>query len=352
MRALTFGLPLLLALPVLGQDDRIVQTNGEAIEGAKVTSFDITEVRYQKGGGSQQLPADQVARLELAKFDDVFKRGVAANDPGLYLTTARERLEKKDPLMAQLGLARAAEISLANGDDESVRTAFSIYDELQKSIPNAGTLPEVYRGKFDYYAGKGDFGNALTVARRYQNDAVAGAWPHGFQVEAEFLVALAEGGSGKLDKKAFQNRLRDLLNRTASYPKTSGRINIHLADSMREAGDAAGARKIYEALVDKSGIDDNTRAGALLGLGYLEFGKGDASNKDPYKEALLNFLRAYLTTSKAYDVVHAEALYNAALSADRWQGEEYQRIRGRCKWILVNDKKYSGTRWAQLGKKL
>lgn len=352
MNSLTVGSLLLLALPAFAQDDRIVQTNGETIENVKVTAFEITEVRYQKGGGNQSLSTDRVSKIVLAKYADVYKRGIANSDPGLFTTSARERLTAKDPLLAQFGFVAAANLYLSYGKDEDVKNAFANLEEMQKAIPNAGLLPELYRAKFDYYAGKGDFNNALLVARRFQSDATTGAWPQGFQLEGEFLVILGEGGI-KGDKDAFQGRLRDLLSRVeGAYPQLANRAKVQLADSMRESGKKDEARKIYDDLVARDGVDANSRASALLGIGYLEFAKGDPGNREPFKDALLDFLRVHLLTKDAYDVLHAEALYNAALAAQRWQGADWQYIMGRCKWMVTNDARYSGSRWAEMAKKM
>lgn len=353
MKVLTVGSLLVLALPVFAQDDRIIQTNGEAIDGAKVTAFEVTEIRYMKNGRNETLPTDRVAKVELAKFEEVYRRGVSGRDAGLFLNTARERVDKKDPLMAQFGFVAAANLFLSSSDDDSIKNGFAVLEEMQQKIPNAGLLPEVYRSKFDYYSGKGDFANALTVARKFQSDATTSAWPQGFQIEGEFLVLMAEGGRGSMDKPTFQARMRDLLGRTeGSYPSIANRANIQLADSLRLSGDKDGARKIYEGLIDRDGIDDNSRAGALLGMGYLQFAQGDAGNKEPFKEALLNFLRVHLMTKDAYDSLHAEALYNAALAARNWGGEDSLRIFGRCRYVVTTDPKYSGSKWAQLAKKM
>jgi len=341
----SISLAILLALPIVAQDDRVFLINGTKIEGVRVNSFDIRELKYSKGGSNEVVVTDQIAKVDLAKFADVYRRGI--KDPGLMLTVAKEQLEAKNTLLAQLGLVGAAAQFF---DEDKPQEAVGALEDLQKEIPDAGVIPEVYRQKFEYYMGLGQKGaaNALKVAKKYHDDAQGGAWPNGLAVEAEFFMAMAERASGG-SPKDFQAKLRDVsVKAHSANVMVANRASVQLANSLREAKDLEGARKIYDDLANKTGVDSSSRAGAFLGLGQLTMDAAAASDKDAYKKALLLFLRVHLETTDAWPSLHAEAMYYAILAADKWRGTDYQYIMARCRGVLFNEFKDSD--WAQRAK--
>ncbi|MEY4673474.1 MAG: hypothetical protein RL148_1258 [Planctomycetota bacterium] len=349
MKAILPGLLFVLAAPLFAQEDKVTLTSGEVLDGCKVQSFDIRELKYvPKNGGATSVGTDRVAKVELAKFADTYRRGVSSKDGNLYMPVARDLVGDKNVLMAQLGFVAAANAYLDAGMEAE---AFGALDELQKAIPEAGTVADVYRLKFETYAGRGPRGgqNAMAVAKKYQADATTGAWPQGLQVEAEFLVALAGALEGSLQKPAFQSKLREIVARAAgSFPLVANRANVQLANSLRETKDLEGARAIYTDLMGKESVDDNTLAGAYLGLGMLDLESGDASKKEVFKEALLKFLRVRVVTKDSWPSLQAEALYHAILAADKWGGEDSRLISGRCRYILMNE--YPNSEWAERAK--
>jgi hypothetical protein len=188
----------------------------------------------------------------------------------------------------------------------------------------------------------------MTVAKKYQAAAVGGAWPAGLAVEAEFFLALAErvGGGNPTE---YQNRLRSVIGKAGGTNRTiQNRANVQLAHSLRDQNDKPGARKIYEDMVGREGVDDSSRAGALIGLGMLQLEEATTEDREPARKALLNFLRVRFETRDAWPSLQAEALYHAILAADKWRGSEYQTIMARCRGTLFNE--YAGSEWEQRAK--
>ncbi|MFM1870801.1 MAG: hypothetical protein RL398_223 [Planctomycetota bacterium] len=334
-----------LALGAVAQDDRITLTNGTVIDGAKISAFDIRELKYSKGG-AQTVATDQVAKIELGKFSDTFRRAVGNKDPELLLTMAREQLKSKNDLLGMAGLHRAA---LMFFDQGKPAEAVATLEEMQKAVPEGGLVPEVFRQKFEYYIGLGPkgAGNAGKVAATFKESAQTNAWPSGFALEADFFAALAERVGGG-NPKDFQLKLRSVASAAAGTSAAiANRANVQLAHSLRETKDAEGARKIYEDLATKEGVDVNSRAGSYLGLGLLKMDEA-AGDKEAYRAALLMFLRVRLETKEAWANLQAEALYNAILAADKWRGNEYGYIMARCRGLLFNE--FGDTEWAQRAK--
>jgi len=332
---------LVLVAPLFAQDDRVFKIDGSTVDEVSVDGFDIRELKYKKGGLSLSIGADQVAKVELANFDDVFRLGL--RDADLMLTKAREQLADSEPLMAQLGFVAASAMFF---DSERPVEAVAALEEMQQALPEAGVIPEVYRQKFEYYMGKGAKGaaNGTAVAKKYLSAAQGNAWPVGFVLEAEFFQALAERVGGA-DPVAYQSKLRSIISRaSAENIMVANRANVQLADSLRETKDVDGARRIYETLAKKQGVDSSTRAGAYLGLGMvtlMEAGNDRAANK----QALLWFLRVYLETRDAWPSLQANALYHAVLAAGQWRGPEYQYIMARCRGVLKNQ--FPNSDWTQ-----
>jgi hypothetical protein len=266
----------------------------------------------------------------------------------MMLTVAREQLAEKNTLMAQFGFLGAADQWLQSGTNEDAAKAMGALDELQKGIPEAGLLPELYRMKFEFYLGLGAKGaqSAATVAKKYQADAIAGAWPTGLAVEAEFFLTLAE----RRDPKDFQSKLRTIAGKAAATnPAIAARANVELAHSLRETKDVEGAKKIYEEIVAKDRVDESALAGAYLGLGKIVLEQASANDKEAFKRALLLFLRVRLATKNAWPGLQAEALYHAILAADKWRGPEFGLVMARCKRILGEE--YGSSEWAERAKR-
>jgi hypothetical protein len=343
-RLLAASLTLFWALPAFAQDDRVILTNGTTVDGVRVVSFNIRDLRYTKGSATENVSTDQVVKIELGKFKDTYRRGL--RDPDMMLTVAREQLKENNNLLAQLGFVGAAAQFF---DSNRAQEAVTSLEDLQKGIPEAGVLPEVYRQKFEYYMGLGQKGaaNAKKVAEKYRFEATGGAWPQGLVVEAEFFEALAERVNGG-NPKDFQAKLRSVIAKAGSNPVVSNRANVQLAHSLRETKDEEGARRIYEDLAARDNVDSSTRAGAYIGLGMLLLDKAGSGDKEAAREAMMMFLRVRLQTKDAWPSLHAEALYHAVLAADKWRGSEYQTIMARCRGVLFSE--FGGSEWAERAK--
>ncbi len=336
-----------IACGARAQDDRIHLNNGTVVDGVRVTSWNVRDLKYAKGGNNDSVATDQIAKVEVARFQDTFRRAIGNKDPDLMLTVAREQVEAKNELLAQLGLHRAAILFFDQG---KAAEAVAALEELQKVMPEAGLVPEVYRQKFEYYIGQGSNGarSAATVAKKYLDDALGKAWPPGFALEAEFFAAMAERMGGG-NPKEYEAKLRSIISKATGNDATiANRANVQLAHSLRESKDAVGARKIYEDLANKNGVDVNSRAGAYLGLGLLSLEAGGA-DKEANRAALLLFLRVRLETKEAWPSLQAEALYHAIVAADKWRGDNYQYVMARCRGVLFNE--FGGSEWAQRAKR-
>lgn len=331
------------ALPVLAQNDSVWLTTGEIVRDVAVTSWDVRALKYTKGGGNETVSSDKVAQVVLAKYKDQYRRGIDGRDPDFFLGSAGECVAAKNLLLAQFGYHAAARLWFDNGE---AAKAVSALDELVKQCPDAGLLPEVYRMKFEYYMGRGQAGarDASAVAKKYIADANGNAWPAGLALEGEFFAAMAERVGGG-EAKAFESRLREIVGRAlGNFPQIANRANVQLGNSLRDSGKNEDARKIYQDIVDKEGVDENARAGAYIGLGSIRSAEGSPGAKEAYREAMLLFLRVRIEAKGSWDSLQAEALYGAMDAALKWGGEDSRTIAGRCKFLITTE--YADTEWA------
>jgi hypothetical protein len=325
---------LLLALPLVAQGDRITKTDGTSIDNVAVVNWDIREIKYRKAGSTTSLGSDKVLKVELEAFSDVFR--IALRDGGLMLTKAREQIKEGEELLAQLGFVAAAALFF---DKEQPKDGIAALEEMEKEFPTAGTLPEIYRQKYDHYmnsGGQGGMRDAEAVAKKYLVAAQGNAWPAGFALEAEFQQAYAQHLGGG-DAGAFQKAMNSIADRARTEnPLIGNRASVQLANSLRVNKNAAGARKIYESIITKEGVDSSSLGGSYLGLGLIEF-EAAGNNQAAHKKAMLWFLRVYLETRGCWPSLQAEALYYAALAAGKWRGTEFEYIMAKCRGVLKNE---------------
>ncbi|HLQ36312.1 MAG TPA: hypothetical protein VK348_00825 [Planctomycetota bacterium] len=344
--ALAAGVLLAWARPAVAQDDRVVLVTGEAIERIKVLGFDVRELRYQRDADAETITADRVARLELGRAAARHPGG-ADLEPGALLAAARRQLEEKDVLAAQVGLLAAAELWLQHGSAAGEQRAVAVLDELRTRLPQAGTVIAALRLQIDLGLGQGPAGvaRALGIARRLLADAVAGHWAPGCGLEGEYQVLRAAAADGSIGALDLQDRLRELLVRaTAARAGPIDAVRTLLADSLRRSSDLAAARSLYQQVVDADLAAVDARAAAHLGLGQLQEAAGSARDREPYRAAMLQFLRAHLACRMARRDQHAEALYHAMQAAEQWQGDYWQEVHGRCRGLLLRD--YATSAWA------
>lgn len=347
MKSLAVLSTLLLCAAAAAQGDTVHLTSGTVVDGCTVQAYTVRELKYTKGGSVETVASDQVAKVELKKFADVYRRSIAGKDGDLMLTEARNQFSKsKDLLMAQFGYLECARLFFQAGNDGNGGAAI---EELKKNIPDAGTLADGYRLKFENYLGSGDaagVNNAKTLAQKYSTEATTNAWPNGFALEADFFAALAEGAVPGADPKAFQTKMRDIAAKSNSgaMPVLAARASVQLAHSLRLTNGDEAALDLYQQVLGGKVVDDNSRAGAWLGMGYLAMKKGDAANREPFHQAVLAFLRVRLETKGAWESLQAEALYNAMLAAEKWGGQDFRLIQGRCRNSLINN--FGSSEWA------
>jgi len=326
--------------PCAVAQDKIVWTDGTTTADVKVTDFTWREVKYTARGQSEVRSADAVADLDVKRVADAYRRAFSAqNDDEAYTVFRREaeKLTPKDAFLAQFGFVNAAEMLVKNGESKQ---AFLLLEKMVEDLPDTGFYPSLYRVKLETYLSMGDegMGNAAAVAKKYHDTALTQGWPDGFVLEAEFYQLLTSGETN-------ESQLRTLLGKTeGKYPQVANRLRVRLADAKRAAGDLDSARQAYTDLLDRPGVDSGTRAHAQLGLGHTEFASGDPANTEPYREALLSFLRVYLEPANIASDMRAEALYHAALACDRWRGPDSGQYAARIRHYLHRD--YPDSSWA------
>ncbi len=348
MRKLSTALCLVALAPAaFAQNDKIIWTDGTVADRVKVLDYTWDKIKFRKGGSTEQRSADAVARVIVAKVDDAYRRAYGAtNDSEKYsaFLTEADKLAKKDPFLAQFGYIEAARLLRRNGQ---MGEAFTLLEEkIQSQLPDSGFYPEVFRFKLDYYLGQGKdkASSAATVAKKFRDTAVQKGWPDGFVHEADYYGLMVQVADGSVSGNQLEGKLKGLLGRTeGSFPQVAGRIKVQLADSQRQANQIDDARKTYQDLVDNS-PDEATRAQALLGLGHTYFAEGDSTNTEPYRQALLLFLRVYLEAPNAPDELRAEALYHGSLSSEKWRGRDSGAMARRLRGLLRRD--YPESTWA------
>ena len=343
-KALTLVLLASLSLAAPAQQDRIEWSNGTVTDRARVTGFTVFEIRYSVRATRAQAKADTVIGLEVERVREAYRRGSATNDPGQYLVTARARLQASDNFLAQFGFYFAAKAFLDIGESAN---AFNTLDELATAIPDSGFLPDCYRLKMAFHLSQGRQGGAraVAVAKQYLQKIQSGGMPDGFALEAEFFQNVAEFTAGTMNPAELQRNLNNLrVKVSAPFPALGNRTQLWIGTAQRLQGQAAGAKKIFEELAEKDTVDVNTRAGAFLGLGHLEFAQGNPTNKGAYREALLHFLRVYVEAKEADSNLVAEALHFASESAQKWGGQDSPFMNRRLKLILTQD--YPNSSWA------
>lgn len=349
MRPLSAWL-LLAAVPALSAQDVITWADGTTTDRCRVSDFTVIEVKWQTGGGNDRKSSDQVVDLKVEKVLERYRRGFdakqnnAEDTPDLFLGVARQDLTKA-PFIAQFGYWEAGKFLIEAG---KAADAFATFDELIQKLPDSGFVPRAYAMKLDYYLSTGKAKSADKLAKEYKDLATTKGYPNGYLHEASFYSIMADAVGGALKPNELRSQLDNLIAQTeSSFPLVANRCRLQVANSWRQEGKMDEARSLYERIAKEKVVDNSTLAGAMLGIGHLQFAKGSESEKEAYREAMLSFLHVYIDTPNAGADVVAEALFQASEAALKWGGTDHRMIAGRLRYMLRSDSRYSGTEWAK-----
>ncbi len=344
-KALTTCLLLALTGATVAQDDVITWDDGTKTK-CDIVRFDAKNIEYKVKGQRKTDPAHRVAEIRIKKLvEDVYNRAITPED---YLTTVDEQLKAKNELAAAYGYWKAAELFLA---EDKVNSAVTALGELDKKIPNSPWTPRYFEVRYRYYiSDKKRQKDAMSVAEKYESEAIRRNWSRGFEHQAKFFMAVAEAASGKMTKEAVESKVRQIMGDTDG---TAGFVfkeaRVFLADFYRQNRDYAKAAKEYESILEQPNLPPDVLGRAHLGLGYIQYERGVTDkDKEAFHQAYLSFLRVYILAKDAPPELVAEALYQAAQAVDAWGGlptskAEAARLRGR----LRLRSPWKETSWAQ-----
>lgn len=334
----------------VAQQDSITWTDGSKVERSRILDFTVFEVRWQSGSGADKRSSDMVADLSVQRVLETYRRGFAEKDQNsrgcvdLFLGVARKELEKA-PFMAQFGFWEAGKFLVEGGKEAE---GFAILNELLEKMPDSGFAPRVFTTKLDYYMAVGKAKDAEAVAKSYTQTATTKAYPGGFLREAEFYTVMARAMVPNANLGEVRAQLERLaMSSEATYPAVAHRCRLHVANFLRQDGKIEEAMALYSKIAEAKVIDTTTRAGALLGIGHVHMSRGSDTSTEPYRNALLSFLRVYIDTPAASPDVVAEALFHGAQAAMKWGGADHRNMTGRLRFILRTDDRYSETEWAK-----
>ncbi|MCC6672218.1 MAG: hypothetical protein IT458_14240 [Planctomycetes bacterium] len=337
-----------LVLAGASAQDTITWIDGKVTDKARITSMTLREVKYTVRGASESKPGEALASVDSDDARDAYKRAYAnlnAQDAHMIFVDEARKLLATKPIVAQIGYIEGARVAFRNAKDDD---AVLICRELVEKIPDSVFVPESFRLRVEAYLSRGPAGakDADAMAEQYAKAATTNGWPDSYVNEATFYKTMAGAAAGKFKPAQLQDELRGLLAKVDTPASVlANRVRVQLGHSQLAEKKADEARKTFEEVLAKDAVDVNSRASAQLGLGHTLLAKGSPADKEPYRQALLAYLRVYVESGKASDAIVSEALYHGAQAAELWGGKDAGFMRARLNGILKRD--YGETEWAK-----
>lgn len=335
----------LSALPatLAAQNDTIYWTDGSKETKVQVTAFNVREVKWKSRGSTESRSSDRVADLDVQKVKDAYRRAYAAprdQKVGTFRATADKK--KDDPFVQQFGYWEAARLLLDNGE---YGDGFLVLKELTDTCPDSGFLPRTFGEKCEYYISNNKKSDLKAVADKFSIEAQTQGFPEGYLLEARYYVALAKGLAEQMDAAAFKKEM-DSIARAAGkgLPNVANRAKLQVANAARASGSIEEAKTAYNSIIDDAKSNGATRGAAWLGLGHAYQSAGNPADKEPYREAMMAFLRVYLDDDTAPGM-KAEALYYGSQAAQKWGGADATRVSRTLRGRLLNQ--FPDSSWAK-----
>lgn len=344
----------------LAHADDIVLVDGSTVEGVRVESESIEEVKYRRSGGRggvQTVASSEVRTITYSSTTPDFREGMkkllegeTLEGAGLLAGAASD--DRLDPHERATALVTAAEALIGFGGD-AVGDARGLYNELLTEFPKTRHLPRALLGRSRAELTLRQYDAAIAGFEKLKSDAAAKGYGKQWEMQSTFFALLARQAKGGGNTTAIRDGYAALKEEAEAAGDESiamkcalqlGRLNLQ-ADDFNRALPAFN--DIIAARLD---VERDVAAGAYLGRGRVLFAlaektrqTGDAEGAaDDFKAALLDFLRVHTHYADVQES-QAEAIYWARLCFENLGGPQNAReaaiLRARLK------SRYPGSPW-------
>ena len=327
--------------------DTIVLLSGERIEDVDVTTDGLKEVSFKSGRNEDSRPSDQVLSIVFSEKPEKLQEAEAALniddvDEALYLldlyieghlSGSPERRHKWAPANAAWQIV---ELHRVGGQSAEVVGAA---DRLISSFPDSRYVPHAYLTKARAQAQSGNMEAALGTYRALsefaQGQALSSRW--GLESRLGQLRTTDVVDDQRIDQIERLKREAE-----GEFPLVAKRAQLAVGEGLMFMADRAeGSKRAdlivrataeFQPLAEGTGTDSAILAGALTGMGEVEFLKasnaGDAEGLD---RARMNFLRVVVLHGDEVDYV-PKAMFYAGLCCKQLgdiNSDENERARAR-----------------------
>lgn len=313
---------------VLAAPDTIVMLSGERIEDVDVESDGLKEVTFKSGRNEDKRSSDEVLTIEFSEQPDRLQEVAAAlGDQDLdeafyqldlyiegHLSGSPERRHKWAPAYAAWWIMDLRRVS---GQSEQVIAAA---DRLVSQFPDSRFVPHAYLTKARAQAALGQSEAAVGTYRALDEFAKGQTLSDRWSLEGRLGVLRT---TDVVDDARIDQMERLKREAESNFPLVAKRAQLAVGEGLMFMADRADGSKRaalierataeFEPLASGTGSDSAILAGALTGLGEVEFLKasnaGDAAGLD---RARMNFLRVVVLHGDEVDYV-PKAMFYAGL---------------------------------------
>lgn len=365
------ALPVCLGLALPARPDTLYLTDGRVLENVIVTSDGLAGVAFKHKGEAQQLPAEQVERVEYQKKpkkvqeadlalaeDDI---AGAIEDLELCrdgLMGGNEKDQKNFPWAAEWTANRVVELRRASQDWQgTIDAALLLIDNFKESR----NLPAAYLSMAEAQAALDKEDPALATLASLAKLIGERSLPQRWQLEHDVSQATIDRG---LDPKARLTKL-ERVQKEASGKGLGvlSRAELAMAEAYLQLADAEKDKRdghlqkavaLLEGINGRQGVEQRILAGTLTGLADARFqAAAAAKDKAGLAAARLLYMRVvvlyrdqsrYVPKALFYAATISKQLFD--LTQDPAESERQVKLASR----LVS--RYRGNSWAEEGRTL
>lgn len=357
MRALHLfaGAAALAAAAPLAQADTIYMVDGRIISDVSVESDGLHVVAYQEGRSTEEVPAEDVLRIEYERVPKQVDEAQADIDEGNLLDGAAaledyvtgvvtsDRPQRRYPHAPPAAMYRLVEVyAMLGRKDEVVRSV----DRLLEHAPQSRFVPHAYLRKAEVLAAAGEAASAAGVLKELEQKILNEGMSPRWELEKDLAAALLDES---LKGDALRRRLNELAQEAGSkYPVVRNRAEVAVGESHLESGELDEAEEVFRNTVDDPKADDSTLAAAYAGLGECLYRRAASENDtELMKDALLKLLRVAVIYEDETRYA-PKAMFYAGRAFDFLNDEpSKERAQKMYRKVIVE---YGGSSWADEAK--
>jgi hypothetical protein len=335
--------------------DIVELSDGTTLDSVRVEKFNLRELVVKERSSSRSIEREKVFRITLntSAARRLLKDARQAASEENWAVAVQEYLKAANDAKARRSLSgfapqfavwEALKIARKWGTPEEIK---EIEEQLTKDYRDTGFWPNLWEQRVQDAFVAGSDRDSLSKAKATVEEFKTFAKERltkKYQVESEIFETQIRLRLKEISGAQAQTKYQQLLGQVrGQYQGLANMLNLEIANAELVQNRIKEAREVYREILKSGVADDDTMAGAYVGLGHSYMRVAERSKEDG-RHALSNYMRALVLYPQSDVERLGEAAYHAIKAYQVWEPNarnEQRRLYTRLK------RRYAASSWSK-----